>query len=171
MPAYAIKVKTVIVIDNVLDTISALQGNLTGTVSTVETGGYTFENEALEALVMSSSSAPLLPGCYPVLSDTKTTASQPVKSSISVTKSTTLSTPTKSSSLSERADNEGFYLFCRLTITLSSSTNTRLFNDYNGTGSRNPHKTHKTPPQNCSAAGFTYALKQPKSLISSGFRA
>ena len=87
-------------------TISALQGNLTGTVSTVETGVYTFENEALEELVMSSSSAPLLPGCYPVLSDTKTTASQPVKSSISVTKSTTLSTPTKSSSLSERADNE-----------------------------------------------------------------
>ena len=71
MPAYAIKVKTVIVIDNVLDTISALQGNLTGTVSTVETGVYTFENEALEELVMSSSS-----GCYPVLSDTKTTASQ-----------------------------------------------------------------------------------------------
>ena len=110
MPAYAIKVKTVIVIDNVLDTISALQGNLTGTVSTVEKGVYTFENE-------------------------------------------------------------WFYLFCRLTITLSSSTNTRLFNDYNGTGNRNPHKTHKTPPQNCSAAGFTYALKQPKSLISSGFRA
>lgn len=76
MPAYAIKVKTVIVIDNVLDTISALQGNLTGTVSTVETGVYTFENEALEELVMSSSSASLLPGCYPVLSDTKTTASQ-----------------------------------------------------------------------------------------------
>ncbi|MFR5382502.1 MAG: hypothetical protein ACLTGM_10000 [Oscillospiraceae bacterium] len=75
--------KTVIVIDNVLDTISALQGNLTGTVSTVEKGVYTFENE-------------------------------------------------------------WFYLFCRLTITLSSSTNTRLFNDYNGTGSRNPHKTHKT---------------------------
>ena len=45
MPAYAIKVKTVIVIDNVLDTISALQGNLTGTVSTVETDVYTFENE------------------------------------------------------------------------------------------------------------------------------
>ncbi len=76
MPAYAIKVKTVIVIDNVLDTISALQGNLTGTVSTVEKGVYTFENEALEELVMSSSSAPLLPGCYPVLSDTKTTASE-----------------------------------------------------------------------------------------------
>ena len=76
MPAYAIKVKTVIVIDNVLDAISALQGNLTGTVSTVETGVYTFENEALEELVMSSSSAPLLLGCYPVLSDTKTTASQ-----------------------------------------------------------------------------------------------
>ena len=110
MPAYAIKVKTVIVIDNVLDTISALQGNLTGTVSTVEKGVYTFENE-------------------------------------------------------------WFYLFCRLTITNSGSTNTRLFNDYNGTGSRNPHKTHKTPPQNCSAAGFTYALKQPKSLIPSGFRA
>ena len=72
----AIKVKTVIVTDNVLDTISTLQGNLAGTVSTVEKGVYTFENEALEALVMSSSSAPLLPGCYPVLSVTKTTASE-----------------------------------------------------------------------------------------------
>ena len=66
MPAYAIKVKTVIVIDNVSDTISALQGNLTGTVSTVEKGVYTFENEALEELVVSSSSAPLLPGCYAI---------------------------------------------------------------------------------------------------------
>ena len=110
MPAYAIKVKTVILIDNILDTISALQGNLTGTVSTVEKGVYTFENE-------------------------------------------------------------WFYLFCRLTIAISSSTNTRLFNDYNGTGSRNPHKTHKTPQQNCSAAGFAYVLKHLKSLISSGFRA
>lgn len=45
-------------------------------VKTVEKGVYTFENEALEALVMSSSSAPLLPGCYPVLSDTKTTTSE-----------------------------------------------------------------------------------------------
>ena len=34
---------------------------------------------------------------------------------------------------------------------------------------RKPSKTHKTPPQNCSAAGFTYALKQPKCLISNGF--
>ena len=58
-----------------------------------------------------------------------------------------------------------------LTITLSSSTNTRLFNDYNDTESYNLPKTHKTPPQNCSAAGFAYVLKQPKSLISSGFRA
>ena len=106
----SIKVKTVIVTDNVLDTISTLQGNLAGTVSTVEKGVYTFENE-------------------------------------------------------------WFYLFCRLTITISSSTNTRLFNDYNGTGSRNPHKTHKTPPQNRSAAGFTYVLKRSKSLIPSGFRA
>ena len=40
----AIKVKTVIVTDNVLDTISTLQGNLAGTVSTVEKGVYTFEN-------------------------------------------------------------------------------------------------------------------------------
>ena len=39
------------------------------------------------------------------------------------------------------------------------------------TGSRNPHKTHETPPPNCSAAGFTYVLKKPESLISSGFRA
>jgi|GEM_PF-3435587 len=47
----------------------------------------------------------------------------------------------------------------------------QLFNDYNGMEARKPSKTHKTPLQNCSAAGFTYALKQPKSLISSGFRA
>ena len=53
----------------------------------------------------------------------------------------------------------------------SNSTITRLFNDYGGTESRNPRKKHKTPLQNCSAAGFTYALKQPKSLILSGFRA
>ena len=55
--------------------------------------------------------------------------------------------------------------------TTSSSTITRLFNDYSGAESHNPHKTHETPPQNCSAAGFAYVLKQPKSLISSGFRA
>ena len=30
---------------------------------------------------------------------------------------------------------------------------------------------NRTPPQNCSAAGFAYVLKQPKTLISSGFRA
>lgn len=34
-----------------------------------------------------------------------------------------------------------------------------------------PRKKHETPPQNCSAAGFAYVLKQPKILISSGFRA
>ena len=115
----AIKVKTVIVTDNVLDTISTLQGNLAGTVSTVEKGVYTFENEALEALVMSSSSAPLLPGCYPVLSDTKTTASEIVDI---CDEEYYFINSTKSSSLSERADNEGFYLFCRLTNTPSSST-------------------------------------------------
>ena len=43
--------------------------------------------------------------------------------------------------------------------TLSSSTITRLFNDYNGTGSRNPHKTHKTPPQNCLQRGSLIAEK------------
>ena len=42
----------------------------------------------------------------------------------------------------------------RLKDTHSSSTITRLFNDYNGTESYNPPKTHKTPPQNCSAARF-----------------
>ena len=47
----------------------------------------------------------------------------------------------------------------------------RLFNDYDGTKSRNPHKTHEPPPQNCSAAGGTHVLKQPESLVSSGFRA
>ena len=58
-----------------------------------------------------------------------------------------------------------------LTNTPSSSTITRLFNDYSGTKRLNPRKKHETPPHNCSAAGFTYVLKQPKSLISSGFRA
>ena len=58
-----------------------------------------------------------------------------------------------------------------LTNTPSNSTITRLFNDYGGTESRNPRKKHETPPQNCSAAGFTYVLKHLKSLISSGFRA
>ena len=51
----------------------------------------------------------------------------------------------------------------------SNSTIIWLFNDYNGMGSHYPPKTHKTPPQNRSAAGFTYVLKQPKSLISTGF--
>ena len=31
---------------------------------------------------------------------------------------------------------------------------TRLFNDYGSTVSRNFHKMHETPLQNCSAAGF-----------------
>ena len=53
----------------------------------------------------------------------------------------------------------------------SNSTIIWLFNDYNGIGSHYPPKTHKTPPQNCSAAGFTYVLKRSKSLIPSGFRA
>lgn len=60
---------------------------------------------------------------------------------------------------------------CCLTNTPSRSTITRLFNDYSRAESCNPHKTHESPLQNCSAAGFTYALKQPKRLISSGFRA
>nr|DAU09903.1 MAG TPA: hypothetical protein [Caudoviricetes sp.] len=58
-----------------------------------------------------------------------------------------------------------------LTITPGSSTITRLFNDYNDTGIPESSNTHKTPPQNCSAAGFGYVLKQPESLISSCFRA
>ena len=53
----------------------------------------------------------------------------------------------------------------------SNSTIIRLFNDYNGIGSHYPPKTHKPPPQNRSAAGFTYVLKRSKSLIPSGFRA
>ena len=42
---------------------------------------------------------------------------------------------------------------CNLTIALGSSTITRLFNDYSRAESRNPHKMHEPPPQNCSAAG------------------
>ena len=45
------------------------------------------------------------------------------------------------------------------------------FNDYNDTEVRKPFKTHKTPLRNCSTDGFTHVPKQPKSLISSGFRA
>ena len=33
----------------------------------------------------------------------------------------------------------------------------------------NPYKAHETPPQNCSAAGFTYVPEQPGSLIPSSF--
>ena len=58
-----------------------------------------------------------------------------------------------------------------LTITAVIERLPQPFNDYNVTESRNLHKTCETPPQNCSAAGFAYVLKQPKSLISSGFRA
>ena len=61
---------------------------------------------------------------------------------------------------------------------LGSLTNTpviqrlpQLFNDYNDAESYNPPKTHETPPQNWSAAGFAYAPEQPISLISSGSRA
>ena len=61
---------------------------------------------------------------------------------------------------------------------LGSLTNTpviqrlpQLFNDYNGIEVHKPNKTRKTPPQNCSAAGFDYVLKQPKRLISNCFRA
>ena len=58
-----------------------------------------------------------------------------------------------------------------LTNITSNSTIIWLFNDCNGIGSHYPPKTHKTPPQNRSAAGFTYVLKRSKSLIPSGFRA
>ena len=57
-----------------------------------------------------------------------------------------------------------------LTNTTSSSTITRLFNDYDGTESRNHHKTQEAPPQNCSAPGLTYVPKKPECLISSGFQ-
>ena len=54
---------------------------------------------------------------------------------------------------------------------IKSIIRTRLFNVYDGTERHNPRKKTRTPPQNCSAAGFAYVLKQPKILISSGFRA
>ena len=56
-----------------------------------------------------------------------------------------------------------------LTITALIERLPQPFNDYNGTDSFNRHKMHKTPPQKCSAAGFAYALKHLKRLISSGF--
>ena len=45
------------------------------------------------------------------------------------------------------------------------------FNDYNDTEVRKPFKTYKNPLRNCSTGGFNHVPKQPKSLISSGFRA
>ncbi len=61
---------------------------------------------------------------------------------------------------------------------IRSIIRTRLFNDYpsrltitTAHTAEPAVKTHKTPPQNCSVAGFAYVLKQPKSLVSSGFRA
>ena len=47
-------------------------------------------------------------------------------------------------------------------FSLSSSTNTRLFNDYNGTESCNPPKTRKIPPQKCSGTGFLICLNSQK---------
>ena len=50
-----------------------------------------------------------------------------------------------------------------LTNTPSSSTITRLFNDYGGTESRNPHKTHK-PPHRITLQRGSFMLKNGKSL-------
>ena len=56
-----------------------------------------------------------------------------------------------------------------LTNTLKNQRNTHKFNAYSGSNRRSTHKTQNAPLQNCSAAGVTYALKQPKCLISNGF--
>ena len=53
----------------------------------------------------------------------------------------------------------------------SNSTITQLFNDYGRIESRNPHQTHKTPPQKRSVTGLIICLNYRKALISSGFRA
>ena len=59
---------------------------------------------------------------------------------------------------------------------LGSLTNTpafqRLpqpFNDYNGIEVHEPYKTHETPPQNCSAAGFAYVRNSRKALFQAVF--
>ena len=44
------------------------------------------------------------------------------------------------------------------TLCVSNKT-TQHFNDYSGAERRNTSKTHETPPQNCSAAGFVYVPK------------
>ena len=54
-------------------------------------------------------------------------------------------------------------------FSLSSSTNTRLFNDYNGTESCNPPKTHKTPPQNCLQRGSLIRLNSRKARFQAVF--
>ena len=53
----------------------------------------------------------------------------------------------------------------------SNSTITRLFNDYYGTERHNPRKKTRNPAAELPAAGFVYEPEQPKSPISSGFRA
>ena len=94
-------------------------------------------------------------GCYPFTLNTKTTASQPVKIVDICDEGVLLyQLPRNQVPYQKGPIMSDFCLFCRLTITISSSTNTRLLTISNGTGSRNPHKTHKTPLQNCSAAGF-----------------
>ena len=59
----------------------------------------------------------------------------------------------------------------RLKDTHSSSTIPRLFNDYDGTERHNPRKKTRNPAAELPAAGFVYEPEQPKSPISSGFRA
>ena len=53
----------------------------------------------------------------------------------------------------------------------SNLTITRLFNDYDGTERHNPRKKTRNPAAELPAAGFVYEPEQPKSPISSGFRA
>ena len=59
---------------------------------------------------------------------------------------------------------------------LGSLTNTPViqrlpqpFNDYNGTESYNPPKTHKTPPQNCLQRGSFMSLNSRKALFQAVF--
>ena len=54
-------------------------------------------------------------------------------------------------------------------IPLKINESTHKFNAYSGSNRRSTHKTQNASPQNRSAAGFTYALKQPKCLISNCF--
>lgn len=61
------KPKIVIVSSDLANTISALNKEISGTVTAISQGVYVFDNASFEATILSTSSVQLAPGTYPVL--------------------------------------------------------------------------------------------------------